>query len=188
MLLEFGWAELSGEEVGELFERCGRWPVEECPPGDNFITGERKRNRNLAGFGDSGAIKKEVHAFEETNNGEPVALSIERSWVGEFERRCRGVHGGWVEGELVEEGNEGVQGVNVSVWSVRSVDRGCLCYHAIGRPREEWRQEVRFIILQVSVFCRCTSRDVTVFLLHLPLLKNDTMLLLTGCDHVYAIV
>ena len=60
--------------------------------------------------------------------------------------------------------------------------------YAIGRPREEWRQEVRFIILQVSVFCRCTSRDVTVFLLHLPLLKNDTMLLLKGCDHVHAIV
>ena len=38
---------------------------------------------------------------------------------------------------------------------------------AIGRPREEWRQEVRVIILQVSVFCRCTSRDVTVSLLHI---------------------
>ena len=41
MFLEFGWAKLSGEEVGELFERCDRWPVEECPPGNNFVIGER---------------------------------------------------------------------------------------------------------------------------------------------------
>ena len=42
-----------------------------------------------------------------------------------------------------------------------------ITYHLL--TREEWRQEVRFIILQVSVFCRCTSRDVTVFLLQYSL-------------------
>jgi hypothetical protein len=36
---------------------------------------------------------------------------------------------------------------------------------AIGRPREEWRQEVRFIILLVANLYGCTSRDVTVFLI-----------------------
>ncbi|GJJ67746.1 bilin biosynthesis protein [Entomortierella parvispora] len=50
-------------------------------------------------------------------------------------------------------------------WHVRHFAAKVVGKLAIGVSRVEWRQEVSFIILQVSSFCRYTSRDVTVFLL-----------------------
>jgi len=41
-----------------------------------------------------------------------------------------------------------------------------------------------FIILLSMNLYRCGSRDVTVLLLHLQLLKNEAVLLFEDCNHI----
>ena len=49
---------------------------------------------------------------------------------------------------------------------------------------------MRFILLLVAILYTCGSRDVTVLLhvLHLPLLKDESMLLFKGCDHLSRVI